>query len=67
MQRSLPLQAPKVGSILWQPQPDITAYELAQALPLLLLGPEYHHIKACMLVGFPDEVKRHFLYDLAEA
>lgn len=42
---------------LWSPQPDITAYELALALPLLVTGvwnPQ------SLIDNLPEEVQRHF-------
>lgn len=49
--------------IRWMPKADITTYELAQAIPvLLMIGGN----ASCLgiedqVAGLPDEVKRHFV------
>ncbi len=42
--------------ILWNPQPDITTYELALSMPLLLASRGWETV----FDGFPPEVKRHW-------
>jgi len=42
---------------LWSPQPDITAYELALALPLLVTGAWNPQ---SLIDNLPEEVQRHF-------
>jgi hypothetical protein len=49
--------------VRWEPKPDITTYELARAMPLLVMAASSawlayvdDHVKA-----LPDEVKRHFV------
>ena len=41
---------------VWSPKEDITAYELALALPILL-GGRFPHER---LTKLPDRVRRHF-------
>lgn len=49
-------------TLYWEPQPDITAFETAQALPLMISaavpGP-WFDVKA-KLDKLPPEVRRHF-------
>ncbi len=40
---------------MWQPKPDITTYELALCLPVLLSDYFYK------VEGLPDEARRHFV------
>jgi hypothetical protein len=49
--------------ISWQPKPDITAYELAQAMAVLIsLGRGGMHIECEDAIAvLPDAVKRHFV------
>lgn len=56
--KSVQLRMPKV--VQWRPQPDITTYELAQAVNVLLgvgLGAAYPEDDVAKL---PPEVQRHF-------
>ena len=44
----------------WNPQPDITAHELALCLPVVVSGcTPYGHIDH-MFLGLPDQARRHF-------
>lgn len=57
-QLELPLYIP--GSIYWKPMKDISTYELALALPVLLLTDE--RTRAQMFTELPPNVSRHFSY-----
>jgi hypothetical protein len=60
-QPCLPLRIIDASSIRWKPKPNITAYELALALPLLLLG---QGAQAQALTDLPATTKRHFKFKL---
>lgn len=47
---------------LWKPKPDITAYELAQAMNMIgiLLEPNPQKIQKLIFNELPAEVQRHF-------
>jgi hypothetical protein len=44
-------------SIDWQPMPDITTFELAQAMPILI---SRSSIMPDQFDAYPESVKRHF-------
>lgn len=44
-----------------KPQPDITAYELAQVIPLLVNSPEDCRSNIERVEALPDNVRRHFI------
>lgn len=51
---------PKVRQFTWSPQPDITAYELAQLQPFFLHAATANHEMICRSFDeLPDECKRH--------
>ena len=53
---------PKSRLYLWKPKEDISAYELAQAMPILMgasTGNPYRDY-AKMIEELPAEVRRHF-------
>ena len=43
---------------IWEPEPDITVYELAVALGILIAA--LHNNVEPALEALPDEVRRHF-------
>lgn len=67
MQQELDLKKIRPGSIRWDPLPNITAIELAQATPTLILliakshFTEHDQAARCLEV-LPENVKRHFSY-----
>lgn len=44
---------------LWKPQENITAYELALAMPILI-GRDWHQDYGKMIEALPPEARRHF-------
>ncbi len=61
----LPLRAIVPGTVCWRPKEDINAYELALALPVLLLTDQ--HIRSQMTMELPPHVLRHFSYQMKAA
>lgn len=49
------------GSVIWKPQPDITVYELACAMPCLLLAAGGLELLHVMLADLPANAQRHFV------
>lgn len=65
-QMDLPLGYVDVGSLRWDPEPDITVYELAVALKFCM--PMRPALTAEQIWdSLPDPVRRHFKYHLCRA
>ena len=45
----------------WEPQEDITAYELARCVPAFGISANYPHTVAKYIEGLPPNVRRHFV------
>ena len=57
----IPIQPQESLVIGWHPQEDITVYELATALPLLIHGLEYTPALQLVIINaLPPSVARHF-------
>jgi hypothetical protein len=54
MESTIKIHTPK--TYLWDPKPDITAYELALCLPAAYATTFHHHYYNQL----PDEAKRHW-------
>lgn len=71
-QPKLSLETIDPASIDWNPKPDITAYELARCMQLLIYmvheeGSVDPVVKVGLLNWLPKEVQRHFNYRYKKA
>lgn len=60
-QSELPLYAPSLLTLQWDPQPDITTHELAIALGLLMPATWRLPVEE-FLLRLPPQVRRHFKF-----
>ena len=49
--------------VVWVPQRDITAYELSQAMTILIaLETNHYFVETKVTEALPDAVRRHFIF-----
>ena len=51
---------PAKTRIIWEPQPDITTYELAMAIKVIIASTEQFADVRATYDTLPNEVQRHF-------